>query len=374
MRSHGAALLLVTMLVLAGCGPAQGDKAAAAGRELQPAPATEQLDTAPMEPEVAPGMPPPAAMRRVAPISLTGGPPMPPMSEFPLRDFVGTDHAQEFILRRLRNGKTRSYRAVGSTSTVFKVKLAGSVNAAFKSTTTDRPNGPHAEVAAYRLSRCLGLNNVPPAILRDVPVSDLARKLEGANREAWREIRQRLVVAEDGTVRMAAIYWITGLHPLEVDSNRGIESWTRWLSVDGAIPPESRQLAAQISTMVVWDYLIGNFDRFSGGNARGNPEGDVIYLRDHDVAFSGRLGDKIHHRILRRMLRAERFSRSFVAALRALTPAQFRAELARDPAWATGELVDARAIDRLFDRRRAAISHIDSLIGIYGESPVLVFE
>jgi len=327
-----------------------------------------------MEPEVAPSLPPPEPMKVVSPVALNAGPPMPPMSAFPLRSFVGTDHGQDFILHRLRKGKTRSYEPVGSTSTVFKVKLAGSVNAAFKSTTTDRPNGPHAEVVAYRLSRCLGLNNVPPAILREVPVDDLRRKLEGTSREQWEEIRQRLVIGEDNTVRMAAIYWIEGLHPLEVDSNRGMEQWTRWLSADGTIPDESRRLAAQISTMVVWDYLIGNFDRFSGGNARGNPEGDVVYLRDHDVAFAGRLGDKIHHRILRRMLRSERFSRSFIEALRSLTPAQYRAELAREPAWVKGALIDDRSIERLFDRRHAAISHIDSLIGIYGKDAVLVFE
>lgn len=329
---------------------------------------------APMEPAVAPTLPPPEPMRVASPVALTTGPPVPPMSAFPLRPFVGTDHGPDFILHRLRSGKTRSYKPVGSTSTVFKVKLAGSVNAAFKSTTSDRPNGPHAEVAAYRLSRCLGLNNVPPAILRDVPVSDIQRKLEGVKREEWAEIRDRLVVSEDKTVRTAAIYWVKGLHPLEVDSNLGMEEWTRWLSVDGQIPDESRQLAAQISTMVVWDYLIGNFDRFSGGNARGNAEGDVVYLRDHDVAFGGRLGDKIHHRILRRMLRAERFSKSFISALRALTETQYRAELARDPAWVNGELVTDRALEHLFDRRRAAISHIDSLIGIYGEQTVLAFE
>lgn len=326
------------------------------------------------EPIEAPGLPPPSALPRTHPGHVPTGPALEPISSPVLRPFVGSDRVQTLMLQRLARAVPRSMKPVGSTSTVFKVDLTGSVDAAFKSTTVDRPAGPAAEVAAYRLSRCLGMRNVPPAISREMSLDDIAALLTPEGRAAWPTIRGRLVVTNHQTVWMAAIYWVPDLTPLDIDSAEGVERFTEWLSLDGEIPEASRGLAAQISTMLAWDYLIGNFDRFSGSNAQGTPDGQVVVLRDHDIAFSARLGEHLHERILGRMLRAERFSRSFIAALRALTPAQFRAELSRDPGWVNGPLVSEAAMRGVFDRRATILSHVDSLIALHGEHAVLVFD
>lgn len=326
------------------------------------------------EPLVAPGLPPPRALPETRARALPAAPRQQAMSSSTLRPFPGAAYSPDVMLQRLAKGNPRSMRPVGSTSTVFKVNLSGSVDAAFKSTTEDRPDGPASEVAAYRLSRCLGLRNVPPAISREVPLSQIEALLEPEARSQWPAIRRRLVVTEVRSVWVAAIYWVPKLQPLDIDTAPGIERWSAWLSLDGKLPATSRALAAHVSTMLLWDYLIGNYDRFSGSNAQGDASGKVIVLRDHDAAFAARLRDEVHERILRRMLRAQRFSRSFVDALRRLSPARFRAELSRDPAWVDGALVSEQAMGAVFDRRATILSHVDSLIAQHGQAAVLAFE
>src|SRR6478735_5009080 len=57
-------------------------------------------------------------------------------------------------------------KSIGHTSVVFKVKLEGGLDAAFKPRSR-RGNGRYrGEVAAYRLARALDLDNVPRAMVR----------------------------------------------------------------------------------------------------------------------------------------------------------------------------------------------------------------
>jgi len=125
--------------------------------------------------------------------------------------------------------------------------------------------------------------------------------------------------------------------------------------------------------MLSFDYLIGNGDRFSGGNIKGDPQGRFLFLRDHDLAFPRKLGEPLHRRIANRMLFAERFSRRFFHNLSELTREAFQREIERDPLSVQGPLLDDRQLAGLFDRREALLSHITSLIQLHGEDRVLAF-
>jgi hypothetical protein len=125
--------------------------------------------------------------------------------------------------------------------------------------------------------------------------------------------------------------------------------------------------------MLCFDYLIGNPDRFSGGNIKGDPQGRFLFFRDHDLAFPRKLSEGVHRRIANRMLWAERFSRGFFHNLRRLTRERFQDELKRDPLSDKGPLLDDRQLAGLFDRREALLSHITSLIQLYGTDRVLTF-
>jgi hypothetical protein len=159
-----------------------------------------------------------------------------------------------------------------------------------------------------------------------------------------------------------------------VDRTRGIARFSQWLRIDGSVPEQQRELAGSVSTMLGFDYLIGNFDRFSGGNARGSADGRRVYLRDHDLAFPHAMRPALHRRLWQRLQHAERFSKSFYRELRRLTRECFELELARDPEGAAGRLLDQRQIDAVFDRHKALLSHIESLIELHGEPRVLIFE
>ena len=97
-----------------------------------------------------------------------------------------------------------------------------------------------SEIAAYRLSRHLGLHMVPPAV---------ERRVKG--------------------VRGAAIYWVDGTRP--------------WNPAEPPRAPGARW-SRQTSRMLMFDQLIANIDR-NQGNLLYDDEGH-LYLIDHSRAFT----------------------------------------------------------------------------------------
>ncbi len=266
-----------------------------------------------------------------------------------------------------------SFRPVGSTSTVFRTLLRSTIGAAFKAATERKPYGPQSEVAAYRLARCLGLANVPPAVLRYLPASTLQAGIDAEHSSQWPEISQRLIMGRDDKVLGAAIYWVEGMRDTGLDTTSGQARVAAWHNVALPLPEADASLAADASTMVAFDYLIGNWDRWSGGNVKSDPSGQHLYLRDHDAALPTHLSEALHRHMLDRLTQTQRFSRSFYAALRGLSRESYRHELEREPAFASAGLWDPTRIDRLFDRRATLLSHIAALIDEYGANKVLVF-
>jgi hypothetical protein len=316
---------------------------------------------------------PPSAQHAVAP-SAPAAPARPPSPALPVPHFLGSDYDDDRVLDQLGHAEPLSFKPVGSTSTVFHVRFKSAVEAAFKATTGNRPHGPASEVAAYRLGRCLGLDSVPPAVSREIPAAQIHALLDPKYEARWPEIRERMGVAEDGMVRGAAIYWIPVLADLGVDRQRGLRLLHEWLRTGGELKDEKRSLAASLSTMLGFDYLIGNFDRWSGDNVLGNPQAGVVYIRDHDQAFPLGLGEHLHRRMLHDLLLAERFSRRFHASVQRLERRCLERELARDPEGRQGRLLNERQVADLMDRRQTLLSHIDALISEHGEHEVLVFE
>lgn len=288
--------------------------------------------------------------------------------------FAGLEYDDDRLLDQLSKAEPLSFKPVGSTSTVFHVRFKGAVDAAFKATTGSRPHGPASEVAAYRLARCLALDNVPPAVSREIPAAQIHALLDPKYQDRWSEIRERMGVSEGGTVRGAAIYWVAALVDVGVDKQRGLRLLQEWLRMDGELPVAKRNLAASLSTLLGFDYLIGNFDRWSGDNVLGNAEGSFVYMRDHDQAFPLGLGESLHRRMLHDLLLAERFSRRFHASVQRFERSCLSQELMRDPEGRAGRLLNERQIADLLDRRQTLLSHVDSLIALHGEREVLAFE
>ena len=289
------------------------------------------------------------------------------------RLFAGTQFRQGELLAGLASGELSALRPVGSTSTVFRAQLNRNFRAAFKTSTHQRPSGHVAEMAAYRLARCLGLDNVPPAVLRRVPVAMLRRELNPEYASSWPSIVSQLWVSRDGLVEGVAIYWIEGLQDIDLASAEGRAAAARALRLSEPMPDASQSTAASLSTLQAFDYLIGNWDRWSGGNVKGDASGRILYMRDHDAAFPGKMSEALQRRLLEPVVASERFSRSFVQHLRALDRGAFERELARDPLYAAHPRLDERHLAALFDRRGALLSHVAVLIEEHGEARVLAF-
>jgi hypothetical protein len=210
---------------------------------------------------------------------------------------------------------------------------------------------------------------VPPAISRELPAAQIHAALDPTFAARWDEIRERIGVPEDGMVRGAMIHWIPVLADVGLDKRGNLTRIQQWLSVGGTLGDTAPSLAASVATMIGFDYLIGNFDRFSGDNVAGDASATFVYIRDHDLAFP-RIGDKLRRRMLDDLGIAQRFPRAFYDNLKRLDRACFERQLALDPRGVSG-LLAKRQIDDVLERRETLLSHIDSLIAQHGESKVL---
>jgi hypothetical protein len=169
------------------------------------------------------------------------------------------------------------------------------------------------EVAAYKLSLLLGLDNVPPAVLRELDGNEGSLQL-------WVEQTQSIAdIAEQGIV----------------------SKYERWVGL-------------QKLNIILFDYLIYNFDR-NTGNMLVDQNGKLWFV-DHTRTFT-KAGDPPNPGVILVC------DRSFWEHLNALDQKQVKAELK--------PYLDAGQISSLFRRRKLLIRHIEQLIEDKGESEVL---
>ena len=285
--------------------------------------------------------------------------------------FAGGEVALADIERALRDAHPDSMRPIGTSSVVYEVELAGPIDCAFKPASRVHPRGWAAEVMAYRVAQRLGIDSVPPAVVRRIERGQFRRRLEPTAGATVDELMDELVL--DGrSVVGAAIYWVPDLGRIsDLDRPAGILRWSAWLAPGAELPDESRALARDLSSMTVLDYVIGNFDRMSGGNVRTNGAGRLV-IRDHNLALGARIGEGPSERMITQLMRARRFSRGVVSALLALDEDALRA-LALD-AEGTPPLVDDAQIAAVMERRATVLSWIGALVEEHGAAEVLFFE
>jgi hypothetical protein len=169
------------------------------------------------------------------------------------------------------------------------------------------------EVAAYRLARMLGMDNVPPVVPRTIGRSE-------------------------GSIQI----WLEGV--MTEGSRRE----------DGLQSPQPREWFLQNRLMYVFDNLIFNADR-NLGNMLIDADWK-FWLIDHTRAFQD-TGD------LRSPEEVTHVERVFWERLQVLDEQQVRDQL--------GELIDGSALRSLMIRREKLIRHIEELIAERGEEVVI---
>lgn len=276
------------------------------------------------------------------------------------------------IENALVTGRIDNFRTVGTSSVTFQLQLTGPIDGAFKPETESHRRGWLSEVAAYRIASHLGMDSVPPCMVRIVDRGQFLRRLDPEYEGDWDVLVARIVFLS-GTVRGSVSYWVPNLARTgDLDQPAGLLRWTSWLEVGSEIPPESTALARDLSTMAVFDLLIGNPDRGSGGNMR-TVENTVtrLVIRDHNLAFAAHPGAAQLDRMVAMLRRAHRFPRSFVERLLTLDEATLR-RITTDEA--VGPLLDDAQIAGVLMRRDTALSWVGALIEEHGEEAVLSFE
>jgi hypothetical protein len=254
----------------------------------------------------------------------------------------------------------RSARSIGHTSLVFKVELTNGKKAAFKPASRRGPLRYKGEIAARRLALALGLPNVPPALFRALPAAPLAAAKDAGE-----------MIVADGVVKGALIPWIDGLSLLAVESAPLAGEWKRWLRSGERVPDEQRELARQLSTLVAFDFVTGNWDRFSGGNLGiDKATGTLLYIDNDGAFFDVPPADGLE-RNKRLVQGVDRLSRSFVARLRALDDAALAHALGEETPGVP--LLSPRALAGVVQRRKELLAIVDAKLESAGEAATLAF-
>ena len=194
----------------------------------------------------------------------------------------------------------------------------------------------------------------------------------------WEELEERIFYRSPTQTPGAAIYWVPNLSETELDEGAARREWEGWLAGED-IPNERMALARDLSNVRVFDYLIGNWDRFSGGNLK-LFGGDVerVALRDHNVAF-GRLGEEREMTLRGKMQETQRFSRTMIARLSQLDAEGLQGAIERfnseEERRALGlEVLHPTQQAAVLERAAVVLSHVGALIAAEGENTVLYFD
>jgi hypothetical protein len=273
------------------------------------------------------------------------------------------------LIHELLTAEPRQFKPVGHTSVVFRMRLRGPATAAYKVASHGFPRAHLAEVAAYRVASLLGLDNVPPAVLRRIACDKIDARMHRDYERKWHALRGEVRWLEGGIAEGAANAWVFGLRSLRLEQK---QSWWRaWLRGNTEIPKRRVALARDLSNMVVFDYLVGNLDRFRGANMKVLPRAGRLVLLDHDQAFPSAQSDASHSVFLLESLKlTERFSRSIVERLLALEESDLRAEVGASPR----PLLTHDQINGLMERRAILLSYVARVIEEHGRNTVLYFD
>ncbi|MES1205962.1 MAG: hypothetical protein ABUS79_08490 [Pseudomonadota bacterium] len=314
--------------------------------------------------------PRPSALRARQDLSLEGGESAesgPDVGAESAGTFLGM--SDDLLLDRIRTQPVARLKLNrGGSSLSFRVDFADGSRAAWKPAQTNTQTIPRKEVAAYRVNRLLGLNAVPPAAQRSLSRDEVFGLLHPDSLAFLPRIRAETIVGPNGMISGQGSYWIPVIKDSAFDTPAGHAEMAEWLTQTGEIPFQHRAFAAQVAIMVVFDFLIANPDRYSGGNMKTTADGGQLFFMDNTMSFF--LNEDGMERNRQLLSRTQRFSRSLHQALARVDVATLR-RLFHEPDG--GEVLTEAEIRATVSRREFVERHVAALIAQYGEQRVLCF-
>ena len=283
--------------------------------------------------------------------------------------FLGME--DDFLIGRLRSQPiVRMKLNHGGSSLSFRVDFADGSRAAFKPAQTNLQTIPRKEVAAYRLNRLLGLSAVAPATPRMVGRDEIFGHLHGDTVPMLPRIRAETIFDPRGNTAGVMMYWIPVIKESGFDTPEGIQQTAQWLTPGQAIPATKHQLAAQVSDMVVFDFLAANPDRYSGGNMMTNEDGSRLYFMDNTLSFF--IEPEGNEKSRTALHRAQRFSRRLYEALGRISESMLTQALAQ-ASEGEYEILTKPEIRAVVSRRDYVRRYIDGLVASRGAAETLYF-
>jgi predicted MFS family arabinose efflux permease len=246
-------------------------------------------------------------------------------------------------------------KPLGMGSTIKFKARAGGRKVVLRPAQTSAAGNYRADVAAYRLAVAMGLDGVPLACERRVTRADLVAVAPTALRA---RLDTEIAWAADDTIAVSVVAWVDGVKSADLEDRRA--TWRPQLALAAALPIDTTDVA-EGSRLAVWDFLIANWDRWSGGNTF--RVGSRFVWLDNAAGF-GREHARTRTKRAAAFARTERFSRSLITALRTVDI---------DAALAGSGLAPKR-IAEVAARRDIILAHVDHVIAAHGDDAVLVFD
>lgn len=290
-----------------------------------------------------------------------------PRPVLPLNPYPNTDSNERVyagireseIIRALREAPVLTTREVGNTSVNLHCDLVGDIDGAYKPSEARHVEHWRAEIGAFRVGQLLGLERIPPAIFRRVA----RRDLPNADHLG--------IFFRDEVSRGAMIYWVPVLHRAGIFEGSALTHWTNLLSIGHDVPAAELERAEDISTLITFDFLIGNWDRWHGTNTLTDAAGRLVY-RDNNGGFLDPMPAGRYRIIFTFLQRVQRFSRALIERARALTLADLQRAIAPEADGAAALLTDSQ-LRGVLARRDTLSRYVDALVAEHGADQVFAF-
>lgn len=295
--------------------------------------------------------------------------PSPGVNQESAGSFMGLE--DDVLIARMRTQPIAKVKFnKGGSSLSFRVDFADGSRAAFKPAQTNLQTIPRKEVAAYRINRLLGLNAVAPATPRMLTRAEVFSHLHPETAPMLPRIRTETIFDPRGNTAGVMMFWIPAIKDAGLDTPEGIALTTQWLTHGQTIPDRKHALAAQLSDLLVFDFLIANPDRYSGGNLVTNPDGSRLYFMDNTMSFF--IEPEGNEKTRTALHRSQRFSRRLFQALDRISEEGLTRMLSQ-ASEGDYEILTRPEIRAVVMRRDYLMNYVAGLLTSFGAQEVFYF-